>query len=61
MLQNLLKNIQFLTFTFVCSVKNHVSRNKEERKSVREGVKTAKQTYLEEVRNAGILADVAEM
>ncbi|CAB4012944.1 Hypothetical predicted protein [Paramuricea clavata] len=43
--------------------KNHVSRNKEQRKSVRAGVRTAKETYLDEVRNAGILPDnsVAEM
>ena len=42
---------------------NHVSRNKEQRKSVRDGVKTAKQTYLEEVKNARILPDnsVAEI
>ena len=40
-----------------------MSRNKEQRKSVRAGVKTAKETYLEEVKNAGILPDnsVAEM
>ena len=44
-------------------VESHVSRNKKQRKTVRDNVKTAKQTYLEEVKNSGVLPDtcVAEM
>ncbi|XP_046850150.1 trichohyalin-like isoform X2 [Xenia sp. Carnegie-2017] len=43
--------------------KDHALRNKEQRKSVRAGVRTAKETYLEEVKSAGILPDesVAEI
>lgn len=40
-------------------IETHVSRNREQRKSVRSSVKTAKQTYLDEVKNAGVLPETS--
>ena len=47
-----------LIFLFVfTTVGNHYIRNRSERKTVREDVKAAKITYLEEVKNAQLLPD----
>ena len=54
-------SIAFLSFIFYLSilvlVGNHYLRNRNERKTVREDVKAAKVTYLEEVKNTHILSD----
>jgi len=42
---------------FCLAVGHHYIRNRSERKTVREDVKAAKITYLEEVKNAQLLAD----
>jgi len=42
---------------FCLAVGHHYIRNRNERKTVREDVKAAKITYLEEVKNAQLLAD----
>ena len=42
---------------FCLPVGHHYIRNRNERKTVREDVKAAKITYLEEVKNAQLLAD----
>ena len=45
------------TLSFYLTVGHHYVRNRVERKTVREDVKAAKITYLEEVKNAQLLPD----
>ena len=42
---------------FCFAVGHHYIRNRNERQTVREDVKAAKKTYLEEVKNAQLLPD----